>query len=187
MNAWSEEKTINILNNSLFTHQLMSIPLFLIPIIVGGIIQVCKIVIDFSIEKSINLSSLWRAGWFPSVHSGISSSICVVIGVSTGWSWPLFALAFCVSFLFWYDAMNVRYQAGMHAKYLNDIRLELQDLLKVGQNLKFLKERLGHTFVEVMWGIVVGGLLTFIVLWVVDPSFHPSAEIIHIRSSLFSA
>jgi acid phosphatase family membrane protein YuiD len=114
------------------------------------------VLIDFAIEKSINLSSFWRAGGFPSVHSGISSSICVVIGISTGWGGPLFALAFGMSFLFWYDAMNVRYQAGMHAKYLNDIRLNLQDLLKIGQNLQFLKERLGHTFVEVIGGIVIG-------------------------------
>lgn len=158
----------------------MNIPLFLVPLIVGSIIQVFKIVIDFSIEKSINLSSLWRAGGFPSVHSGISSSICVVIGISTWWWGPLFALAFGMSFLFWYDAMNVRYQAGMHAKYLNDIRLELQDLLKVGQNLQFLKERLWHTFVEVIGGIIVGWLLTFVVMWMIDPMFHPSNEFMNI-------
>lgn len=160
----------------------MNIPLFLIPIIVWWIIQLCKVVIDLIIEKSINISSLRRAGWFPSVHSGISSSICVVIGINTGWWGPLFALAFCISFLFWYDAMNVRYQAGMHAKYLNDIRLNLQDLLKIGQNLQFLKERLWHTFIEVIGWIVIGWLLTFVVIWVIDPSFHPSAELLKIRN-----
>lgn len=154
----------------------MQIPLFLVPVIVWGVIQLFKIVIDFAIEKHISIDSLWRAWWFPSVHSGISSSVCVVIGISTGWSGPLFALASGMSFLFWYDAMNIRYQAGMHAKYLNDIRLELQDLLKVGQNLQFLKERLWHTFVEVIGWILIGALLTFVVMWFVDPMFHPVAE-----------
>jgi len=162
------------------------IPLFLVPLIVGSIIQVFKIVIDFMIEKSINLSSLWRAGGFPSVHSGISSSVCVVIGISSGRGGPLFALAFGTSFLFWYDAMNVRYQAGMHAKYLNDIRLDLQDLLKVGQNLQFLKERLGHTFIEVIGGIVIGWLLTFVVMWWVDPMFHPATELMNIWQSIMN-
>jgi len=82
-----------------------------------------------------------------------------------------------MSFLFWYDAMNVRYQAGMHAKYLNDMRLELQDLLKIGQNIQFLKERLGHTFIEVVGGIIIGWALTFIVMRVVDPSFYPNIDI----------
>ena len=164
----------------------MSIPLFLIPLIVGSIIQIFKIVIDFSVEKSIRLDSLWRAGGFPSVHSGISSSICVVIGISTWRGWPLFALTFGVSFLFWYDAMNVRYQAGMHAKYLNDIRLEMQDLLRIGQNFQFLKERLWHTFIEVVGWIVIGWLLTFVVMWIIDPAFHPSAELISIWTKIIN-
>lgn len=164
----------------------MDIPLFLIPLIVGSIIQIFKVVIDFSIEKSVSIDSLWRAGWFPSVHSGISSSICVVIGISTGRWGPLFALAFGMSFLFWYDAMNVRYQAGMHAKYLNDIRLEMQDLLKIGQNFQFLKERLGHTFLEVVWWIFIGWLLTFVVMRLVDPIFHPSAELFTLRGKIIN-
>jgi acid phosphatase family membrane protein YuiD len=36
-----------------------------------------------------------------------------------------FVIAFCFSFLFWYDAANVRYEAGQHASYLNQLNKEL--------------------------------------------------------------
>jgi acid phosphatase family membrane protein YuiD len=61
-----------------------------------------------------------------------------------------FALAFCFSFLFWYDAANVRYEAGQHAKFLKKIGEELGGILDIGIKTPLLKERLGHTFIEVM-------------------------------------
>jgi acid phosphatase family membrane protein YuiD len=46
--------------------------------------------------------------------------------------------------LFAYDAMNVRYQTGKHAEYLNAIRKDLQEnfLMIQPQKKSKLKERL---------------------------------------------
>jgi acid phosphatase family membrane protein YuiD len=46
--------------------------------------------------------------------------------------------------------MTVRYEAGQHAKQLNDLTIELRDILKIRQNAMLLKERLGHTLFEVI-------------------------------------
>ena len=47
--------------------------------------------------------------------------------------------------------MNLRYQTGKHAEYLNAIRRDLQEnFLMVEQRRSKLKERLGHTPIEVM-------------------------------------
>ncbi len=147
----------------------MKVPYFVVPIIVGIIIQFIKIVIDFCIEKTVNLEHLWRAGGFPSVHSGVSGSICFlgfwVLGYDS------FGFAACVTFsvLFCYDAMNVRYEAWQHAKYLNTLRIEISDLMNFTQNYNLLKERLWHTIQEVSGGILIGVLLSYflvIVLWI---------------------
>ena len=51
--------------------------------------------------------------------------------------------------LFWYDAMNVRYEAGKHAQYINEIKEELKSFSFIDYKLNDLKERLGHTLIEV--------------------------------------
>ncbi len=137
----------------------LPIPMFLIPLTIGFSIQVLKVIIDFSIEKKLHINYLRRAWGFPSVHSGISSSLVTVIGLLEGVSSPEFAIAFVFSVLFWYDAINVRYEAGKHAKYINYISNELNAVLGL-EHEPSLKERLGHTFYEVVGGIIIGFLLT---------------------------
>jgi len=73
-----------------------------------------------------------------------------------------FALAFCFSFLFRYDAANIRYEAGQHAKFLKKIGEELEGIIDVGTKTWLLKERLGHTFFEVVGGIIIGTGCTII-------------------------
>ncbi|USN56125.1 MAG: divergent PAP2 family protein [Candidatus Peribacteria bacterium] len=65
------------------------------------------------------------AGGFPSVHSGIAASITTLMYLQYGHESAAFVMAFCFSFLFWYDAANVRYEAGQHASYLNQLNKEL--------------------------------------------------------------
>ncbi|NOZ43910.1 MAG: divergent PAP2 family protein [bacterium] len=72
----------------------------------------------------------------------------------------MFAVVLVFSFLFIYDAMNLRYEAGKHARYLNSLRVELQDMLQKEKVHKYLKERLGHTPLEVIAGIFLGIFFT---------------------------
>ena len=53
-----------------------------------------------------------------------------------------FAIAFTFSFLFRYDAINVRYEAGQHASYINRISEELDDIFHLDGKVSMLKERL---------------------------------------------
>ncbi|MBS8122436.1 divergent PAP2 family protein [Candidatus Vampirococcus lugosii] len=136
---------------------------FFVPIFIGFIIQLIKILIDFYKEKKINVQSIRRAGGFPSVHSGISASITTLMLLKFGIDSSEFAIAFTFSFLFWYDSMNVRYEAGKHAKYLNNISHQLKTVFEFGDNKYILlKERLGHTLYEVLAGILFGSIITVI-------------------------
>lgn len=147
---------------------MLNLPLFVLPIIVAIIIQSIKIIVDFFAEggKRIKIEYLRRAGWFPSVHSGISSSITTLMGLNYGVESAYFAIALCFSVLFWYDAMNVRYEAGKHAQYINEIKEELKSFSFIDYKLNDLKERLWHTFVEVIGGIFVGSGLTWIIYYI---------------------
>jgi acid phosphatase family membrane protein YuiD len=139
------------------------VPLFFIPIVIGGIIQCMKICIDFLVSKKLSRKSIWTSGGFPSTHAGITASITTLMLIHYGYASAEFAMSFCFSFLFWYDAVNVRYEAGQHASYINKISEELDDIFDLGGKMVLLKERLGHTFIEVVGGIMIG--ITFTVVW----------------------
>lgn len=83
-----------------------------------------------------------------------------------------FAIAVTFSLLFAYDAMNVRFQTGKHAEYLNLLRKDFHKTLTTNKmetprgisaykKVK-LRERLGHTPFEVFGGILFGIVLTFV-------------------------
>jgi acid phosphatase family membrane protein YuiD len=133
---------------------------FAIPLGVGLIIQCIKICVDVANHKTFHRKNLWSAWGFPSVHSAVSSSVTTLIGLQTGIESLEFAMAFSFSFLFWYDAMNVRYESGKHAHYINTMRHELQNMLSFQKHFHMLKERIGHTPLEVGAGIVSGCILT---------------------------
>ncbi len=152
----------------------MRIPLFLIPLVVAIIIQMIKLIIDYQKDKKFHIEKLLVWWGFPSVHTGISASLIIVILNEYGIYSPEFAISLVFSILFWYDASNVRYEAWKHARIINRIRLDLESLLHVQDfdDMKkiFLKERLWHTFVEVLWGLIVGSSVTIILIYMIEHS-----------------
>jgi len=135
---------------------------FMIPFIVAVLIQITKISIDFFRRKKITWRQVFSSWWFPSVHSGISSSVVALVFIMDGLNSASFAIALVFGFLFVYDAMNLRYETGKHAHYLNSIRSELQDVLHKEKMAKIFKERLGHTPMEVGAGIIIWFVVTFL-------------------------
>lgn len=63
-------------------------------------------------------SSLWSGG-MPSVHTSVVVSMTVAVALKNGiWS-DLFAIALTVTLIIIYDAINIRYEAWLHAKQIN--------------------------------------------------------------------
>lgn len=141
---------------------MSKVPLFLIPIIIWWCIQFMKLVIDLCVQKKLSWKSIWTSWWFPSTHAWITASVTTLMLLHYGIESAEFAMSFCFSFLFWYDAVNVRYEAGQHASYINKISEELDDIFDLWWKMVLLKERLWHTFIEVMWWIMIWATFTII-------------------------
>ncbi|MDR0650043.1 MAG: divergent PAP2 family protein [Candidatus Peribacteria bacterium] len=150
-------------------------PIFIVGI-VGAIIQITKVLIDSIVQKHFTLEEVFSSGGFPSFHSGISSSVTMITLLHDGIYSLTFAIAVTFSLLFAYDAMNIRFQTGKHAEYLNDLRKDLQHNLAMNEEKPSetfwwkrkskLKERLGHTPIEVLGGIIFGISLTFVLYYI---------------------
>ncbi len=152
------------------------------PILTVGVIswlaaQILK-TLHYSIKyKTFNPERITGAGGMPSSHSSLVVSVAIYTLRSEGFSSPAFAFSMIMAGIVIYDAMSVRYNAGLHAKELNRLRRvidemddELQKLggeedeLEVSEltERKDFKEFLGHTPIEVLAGSLLGILIAMV-------------------------
>jgi acid phosphatase family membrane protein YuiD len=136
----------------------------LILIFVWFVTQLIKITIDSIKQKKFCISNFFSSGWFPSFHSSIVSSIAIMVLIEFGFDSIYFALACAFAWLVVYDAMNLRFESGKQAEYINEIRLNITSVLTMTQK-ESLKERLWHTPFEVFAGIILGIALTFVLYY----------------------
>ena len=89
-------------------------------------------------------------GGLPSNHSAIVSSIAALIAFREGIDTAAFGVAIALAFIVILDANSLRRQVGKHAAAINLINHKgnLSDII--------LRERMGHTRIEIVAGIFVG-------------------------------
>ncbi|WP_334190257.1 divergent PAP2 family protein [Noviherbaspirillum sp.] len=93
-------------------------------------------------------------GGLPSNHSAIVASMATLIGCREGISHPAFGVAVTLAFIVILDANSLRRHVGNHARAIN--RIAADDTAHT-----MLRERVGHTRVEIAAGILVGALVAF--------------------------
>ncbi len=124
--------------------------------------QLVKILIDYAFNRRWDLRRLLDTGGMPSTHSATVSALAISVAFAQGWDSPLFAVAAIFALVVMYDATGIRRHAGQQAEILNQLVAELQHMLQKGPSGVPLKELLGHSFIEVL----VGALLGILVAWV---------------------
>ncbi len=127
--------------------------------------QVAKTLINYLLVGKLELERLYGAGGMPSAHSAFVCSAFMATSKSEGVTSPMFAIAFILASVVMYDAMGVRHETGKQAKVLNKI---LDDWLDdeendIVNNVKKLKEKVGHTPLEVLSGALLGILIAILI------------------------
>ncbi len=136
--------------------------------------QVIKTILHAVRYRTFNPERIVGAGGMPSSHSALVFSVAIYTLRLHGFSSAEFAFATILAGIVIYDAMSVRYNAGLHAKELNRMRRiidEMDDeISKLSgsddddiDNLadqKELKEFLGHTPLQVLAGSLLGILIS---------------------------
>lgn len=125
----------------------------IIPVFAWFTVQIFKLLSDAVVNKRVNFRRFVETGGMPSSHSAVVTSLMTAIGLSEGFTSPVFAVSFVFSFIVMYDAAGVRRAAGKQASILNQLISSKQ--VKVDTKEK-LKELLGHTPIQVFWGAVYG-------------------------------
>lgn len=124
---------------------------------------VLKFVIN-SIKAGHLAFSLIGYGGLPSNHSAIVSSMAALIALKEGIGHPAFGLAITLAFIVMLDANSLRRQVGRHAVTINKLASAMADH-------EPLRERMGHTRLEIAAGIAVGITVAAVINTVIDQFF----------------
>lgn len=95
-------------------------------------------------------------GGLPSNHSAIVSSMATLIAFKEGLNHPAFGVALTLAFIVVLDAASLRKQVGRQAAALNRVS-------KAVNLSSDLRERVGHTLVEIIAGIAVGVAVALVI------------------------
>lgn len=135
------------MENNFYSH-LILIPAiaFVLSVILKGIFSIIK---KWKLDWSI---ALW-SWWMPSAHSAVVVSLTTAVALKYGiWS-DLFAIAMAFTVIILYDAINIRFEAWLHATAINKYIWE-----------KRFRESLWHLPSEAFaWSIL--GILVAVVLY----------------------
>lgn len=120
----------------------------LTPLLAWLVAGVLKFMIN-SIKAKQLAFGLIGYGSLPSNHSAIVSSMAALIALKEGIGHPAFGVAITLAFIVMLDANSLRSQVGKHAVVINR-------LATYSQAHETLRERMGHTRIEIAAGILVG-------------------------------
>lgn len=128
--------------------------------------QVGKTVVYYYRTGKWDLHWAIASGGFPSSHSSTVTALSLSIGIQEGFDSAIFAVTTIFSFIVMYDACHVRYYSGKNIELTQQLVKDLREMT----GLRFddpiyqekLKNVLGHKFVEVIGGFVVGLIVPLI-------------------------
>lgn len=104
-------------------------------------------------KEKFSIQHMLSTGGMPSGHSALVASVATAIGIRYSIFDDRFTISLLLAAIVIYDAMNIRYQSGLHARALNKILGE-----------KKFNESLGHLPSETLAGSFVGVVVAAILM-----------------------
>ncbi len=123
------------------------------------IAQAAKTIFYYLKSGKWDLHWVVASGGFPSSHSSTVTGLSMAIGMQEGFDSTIFAVTAVFAFIVMYDACHVRYYSGKNIELTQQLIRDLKNMEVQLDNPIYeeqLKSVLGHRFVEVLGGFVVG-------------------------------
>ncbi len=126
--------------------------------------QLLKPFLLWPVERRFRYPLFFSTGGMPSSHTAMVVSLCTSIFVTEGLHSMSFAIGATFALIIMHDAMGIRQAAGKQAKVINEWSRLLAQIHADGEfTPENLKTMLGHSFIQVIGGIVVGLITGFAV------------------------
>lgn len=131
----------------------MDLSYLLTPVLTWLIVGPIKFLINSARQRQWAFNLVGNGG-FPSNHSAVVTSMATLIALREGMGHPAFGVAVTLCFIVMIDANSLRQHVGRQAAAINRLAGARQEL-KPAEH-KHLRERMGHTLVEIGGGILTG-------------------------------
>lgn len=118
--------------------------------------QVLKTIIYVIVNKNFNPERLMGDGGMPSSHSATVMALVTSTFYHYGAGTFEFAISGVLALIVMHDAMGVRRQAGKQAVVINNMMDWFKELDKNIPTEQRLKEFVGHTPLQVLFGAILG-------------------------------
>ena len=122
--------------------------------------QVLKTVVYYYRTGKWDFHWVIASGGFPSSHSSTVTALSLSIGIQEGFDSAIFAVTTIFSFIVMYDACHVRYYSSKNIELTQQLVKDLREMTGLHFDDPIYQEKLknvlGHKFVEVIGGFVVG-------------------------------
>lgn len=137
--------------------------IILTPFISATIAQMIKI--SLGQRNKMKIKDLFRMTYagMPSGHSAFVASLTTIIGLTEGFNSSLFALTVAFAVVVINDALKLRQYLGQQGAILNILIKDLKEDQFLDEKYPILKERIGHTKIEVLAGILLGVVIGIII------------------------
>lgn len=125
------------------------------PFVAWLVAGISKFIINSFRAKQLAFGLIGYGG-LPSNHSAIVSSMAMLIALLEGIDSAAFGVALTLAFIVMLDANSLRRQVGKHAAAINQLNQDQSSIQ--------LRERIGHSRIEIGAGILVGVLVAYILV-----------------------
>ncbi len=131
----------------------MDISYLLTPVLTWLVVGPIKFLINSARTRRWAFDLIGNGG-FPSNHSAVVTSMATLIALREGMDSPAFGVAVTLAFIVMIDANSLRQHVGKHAEALNQFGANNAGHVT-------LRERMGHTKIEILGGICTGVAMGF--------------------------
>lgn len=121
-------------------------------VLAWAVAQLCKLFIELLTHRRLDWRRLTGDGGMPSGHAATVMALATAALLRYGVTSGAFAVSAVLAIIVMHDAMGVRWQAGQHARTINELLLERNDAPPEA----LLEELLGHTPLQVAAGALLG-------------------------------
>ncbi|MDM5177166.1 divergent PAP2 family protein [Massilia sp. DJPM01] len=126
----------------------MDISYLITPVLTWLVVGPIKFLINSAHQRRWAFNLVGNGG-FPSNHSSVVTSMATLIALREGMGSPAFGVAVTLAFIVMIDANSLRQHVGRQAAAINRLAGSAADHTH-------LRERMGHTLVEITGGICTG-------------------------------
>jgi len=131
----------------------MDISYLITPLLTWLVVGPIKFLINSARQRRWAFNLVGNGG-FPSNHSAVVSSMATLIALREGMDHPAFGVAVTLAFIVMIDANSLRQHVGRQASAINRIA-------SAAAGHTQLRERMGHTLIEISGGICTGIAMGF--------------------------